>query len=335
MKGAATSLRAVLVVAVLLSAQAQAQAQADDEVLSWLAKMDQAVRSLSYSGTFVYLHGSQLESMRVEHRVGAVEHERLTSLNGEPREVIRENDRVTCISSRDRMVTHEGHPMAHPGVPTLLPEEIDELGHYYAFHLDQEDRVADRRARVLTIRPKDQYRYGYRLSLDEESGLPLKTDLLDLSGEPVAQIMYTDLQLEPGESSGQGASPGSAASSVGGSGSTESDSAEEPARQPERSNWTFAGLPQGFELSAHEVRVATGDKPQEHFVLSDGLASVSVYVELAGPEHELAGPASMGALNAYGQRYGDHQVTVVGEVPALTVQTVAQALGRVAGGAGQ
>jgi len=328
MKGAATSVGAVLVVAVLLSAQARADG--DVEVLFWLEKMDRAVRSLSYSGTFVYLHGSQLESMRVEHRVGSAEHERLTSLNGEPREVIREDDRVTCISSRDRMVTHEGHPMAHPGVPTLLPEEIDELGRYYAFHLDQEDRVADRRARVLTILPKDQYRYGYRLSLDEESGLPLKTDLLDSSGEPVAQIMYTELQLQPGGSGGLGAPPGSAESATAGAGS-----AEEPARQTRPSRWAFAGLPQGFELSAHEVRVATGDKPQEHFVLSDGLASVSVYVEQAEPEHELAGPASMGALNAYGQRYGSHQVTVVGEVPALTVQTVAQALGRVAGGAGQ
>jgi sigma-E factor negative regulatory protein RseB len=298
-----------LVAAVLVSGQVRAGAQSA-EVLNWLEKMDRAVRGLSYQGTFVYLHGSQLESMRVEHRIGEdAEKERLSSLNGEPRQVIREDDQVTCISPHSRLVSREGHPAAHPGVPRLLPAHLDKLAEHYNFRLGGQDRVADRSARVLTI---------LRLSLDEEHGLPLKTDMLDMSGEPVVQIMFTELRVDSEQEPAAPQEPRQSALPA------------QPLSPIQAPGWTFEKLPGGFALIGHELRTQPDGQSLEHLVLSDGLAVVSVYVEETGPERELVGPASMGALNAYGKRYGQYQVTVVGEVPGAMVSAVAESVRPVA-----
>ena len=66
-----------------------------------------------------------------------------------------------------------------------------------------------------------------------------------------------------------------------------------------------------------------------HLVYSDGLASVSVFIEESqGEGRHLEGEASMGAMNAYGNTVDGYVVTVVGEVPAKTVQLMAQTMVR-------
>mgnify|MGYP003423167329 CR=1 FL=1 len=83
------TLAALLGLAVPLAQAADAQAL--------FARMHQAGRSLDYDGTFVYQHGDQLESLRIVHKTGAGgARERLVSLNGAPREIIRTDNEVRC-----------------------------------------------------------------------------------------------------------------------------------------------------------------------------------------------------------------------------------------------
>jgi sigma-E factor negative regulatory protein RseB len=64
-------------------------------------------------------------------------------------------------------------------------------------------------------------------------------------------------------------------------------------------------------------------------VFSDGMATVSVYVEKLPPDsNAFTGLSNMGAMNAYGTVIDGHQITVVGEVPAATVQYMARLVGR-------
>jgi sigma-E factor negative regulatory protein RseB len=59
-------------------------------------------------------------------------------------------------------------------------------------------------------------------------------------------------------------------------------------------------------------------------VYSDGLASVSVFIERSGdPVPVAAGYSSLGAINTYSTLRGGYQITVVGEVPASTVRQIA------------
>jgi sigma-E factor negative regulatory protein RseB len=67
----------------------------------------------------------------------------------------------------------------------------------------------------------------------------------------------------------------------------------------------------------------------EHLVYSDGVASVSVFVEPSGKKKDdLAGASRIGAANAYTAEIDGHQVTAVGEVPTDTVRMIARSMQR-------
>ncbi len=295
---------------------------AEGDVREWLKKMIDAVRTVNYEGTLVYLHDNQLESMRVLHVVDeSGEREHLLSLNGSAREVVRDNASVTCISPDARSVSI-GNRLITRGLNALFTMDIESLAAYYEFHLLHQTRVAGREVRVVAIIPKDNFRYGYRLYLDHTSGLPLKTDLLNQAGKAVSQSMFTELRIEPetrdiGEYTLNG-----------------KEHYKWVYRMPPKqrvsgttSSWGFNTLPQGFGLSFHSRKRGTpGQLVVDHFVLSDGLATLSVYVEKLDTEAGLSGISRMGAVNAYGSQVDGHQITVVGEVPAITVERVAMAV---------
>ena len=295
---------------------------AEGDVREWLKKMIHAVRTVSYEGTLVYLHDNQLESMRVLHVVDeSGEREHLLSLNGSAREVVRDNASVTCISPDAKSVSI-GNRLITRGLHALFTMDIENLAAYYEFHLQHQTRVAGREVRVVAIIPKDNFRYGYRLYLDHTSGLPLKTDLLNQAGRAISQSMFTELRIEP---------------DTRGIGEYTLNGKEHykwvyrmPPKQKvsgATSSWGFNTLPQGFNLSFHSrKRGAPSQLVVDHFVLSDGLATLSVYVEKLDSEAGFNGISHMGAVNAYGSQVDGHQITVVGEVPAITVERVGMAV---------
>ena len=72
------------------------QAFAEQSARQWLDNMSTALQSLNYDGTFVYLHDGKLESMRIVHQASEQGgQERLMSLTGSPREVLRDNKAVS------------------------------------------------------------------------------------------------------------------------------------------------------------------------------------------------------------------------------------------------
>jgi sigma-E factor negative regulatory protein RseB len=176
---------------------ASAPAEEQAEVKALLERMAEAVRVLDYQGTFVYLQNNQLEALEIEHRRGeSGTRERLFSLNGSAREVVRDGATVTCIlPDRDSVLVDQR--VAQGSFPDLLGIGIDELAENYRFEWLGHDRVAGRAAQVVAIVPRDNLRYGYRLYLDRDSGLPLKSDLMDEAGDPVEQSMFTSLQVDP------------------------------------------------------------------------------------------------------------------------------------------
>ncbi|MGH8568375.1 MAG: sigma-E factor regulatory protein RseB domain-containing protein, partial [Gammaproteobacteria bacterium] len=141
-----------------------------------LTKMSEATRSLSYHGTFVSIRGSRVAMMRIVHRGGADgERERLISLMGPAKEVIRRNDEVTCIFPRDRAVVVDKRP-PRQFLGATLSRPVETLAAYYDFSVLGGDRIAGRPASVLGIAPKTPDRYGYRLWVDSESDLLLKSE---------------------------------------------------------------------------------------------------------------------------------------------------------------
>src|ERR1043165_1576367 len=84
--------------AVLVLLSTTAAMAAEDSAVEWLVKMGDAARSQNYQGILVYRDADVLETLQLVHRsADGQERERLVSLSGEPREIVRQNDQVTCL----------------------------------------------------------------------------------------------------------------------------------------------------------------------------------------------------------------------------------------------
>jgi sigma-E factor negative regulatory protein RseB len=71
-------------------------------------------------------------------------------------------------------------------------------------------------------------------------------------------------------------------------------------------------------LAAHRQG---GEGEFEHLVFSDGLATVSVYIEPAANQpRPTPGLSRMGTTNAWSRASDKHFVTAIGEVPPVTVR---------------
>jgi sigma-E factor negative regulatory protein RseB len=308
---------------LLLLAAVVAPAHAEDTARQWLEAMSEALQNLNYDGTFVYLHDGKLEAMRIIHqRDGEDEKERLVSLTGSAREVIRDNQSVTCImpDSKSVMVGRSRPRQPFP----VVPRDLDSIENFYRFERVGDDRMAGVMTQVVSITPRDVYRYGYRFWIAKDSKMLLKSDLTGAHGAPIEQMMFTQLGVgnEVSES-GMPVSAGEEAPAwhhqdIGGAAPGD----------PGEPRWVVRRLPDGFSLTHYQrKRMQPGGEGTEHLVYSDGLATVSVYVEMASADGDsLMGLSSMGAMNAYGAIVDGHQVVVVGEVPAATVEMMARSI---------
>jgi sigma-E factor negative regulatory protein RseB len=303
----------------LASATTLAQAQSDPRI--WLDRMSTAVDSLNYIGTFVHITGNETETMRVYHRVdGDDVSERLVSLGGTGREVLRTNEETKCILQAERAVLIDKHAAQTP-VPlhAALPRYSADLERYYEFLDHGVDRVAERSARVVEVRPRDSFRFGYRLWLDEETAIPLQSVRITADGKSVEQVVFTeisfpehidDAQLEPAisdEGFDKHVRDTTAATSVA-----------------EEVGWEAGDLPDGFRLSAtdNEDEQVEG----EHLVYSDGLTSVSVFIESLRDGKPMEGFRMFGGSSAFSTTVNGFQVTVVGEVPEPTARMIGDSM---------
>lgn len=301
-----------------------------DEVRGMLDRMVRASRSLDYIGTFVYRNGSMIRSMKIIHRADAGgSRERLVALSGAPREVIRDGERVTCIFPDDRtvVVTKRRPGRLHPST-TFEPEvAIDSsIGEFYVLTSDGTERVADREAHVISLRPKDRYRYGLRLAIGSATGLLLKMELLDDDSTVLEQIVYTHLELPasiPDEAlKSRISDAGFTRYEAGG---PEGDGRESDARAQE---WTVGWLPAGFRMTDESYgHIQPGGDIVDHRVYSDGLASLSIFIERAlGSGDRLDGLSSVGAVHAYSRVVDEYQLSVVGEAPGIAVERIAASI---------
>lgn len=297
------------------------EAQASSRVEDWLERMSEAMRQLNYEGELIYQHGNGLEVLQLVHTVqDGHERERLTALNGVPREIIRDHESVRCVLSGSRAVSVDKRGIG-PSFPSLSPMSLNELSAVYQLRFVDDQRVAGREAKGIDIAPRDGLRYGYRLYLDQEHHLPLKQVMLDEQGQRVAQILYSRLRIDP-DIPHEASTPSILSKDFA---QVQQPSPSEGQASGPR-HWGFRQLPKGFQVSLSDLRRDEAGEPVEHLVISDGLATVSLYIEKSRPGAGLEGGSRMGAMSAYGRRVGDARVTVVGEVPAATVRLIAEAL---------
>jgi sigma-E factor negative regulatory protein RseB len=308
-------------IAAMLTVVATGAGAADREARQWLERMSEALNTRNYEGRFFHLRDERSEAMRIYHRVdgkGKVT-ERLVSLDGSGREIIRNQTEVICYLPDRRTVLVEKRTDDNT-LLAAVPSYNDQLEAHYNIERGQFTKALGRRTQIIDVTPRDQFRYGYRLWLDDETAMPLKSQLRDRDGKVIEQILFAELNFRdriPADSlkpsvSGEGfrwirqdAQPQMASAQFG--------------------HWGVVQPPAGFRLTAWRIQFIAGSSgPVQHLVYSDGLASVSVFIEPRNPQAEpVRGLAKVGGAFAFSRSLDDHQVTAVGEVPPVTLEAIA------------
>jgi len=296
---------------------------ANEEVFDWLERMSAAMDQMTYQGTFVYVHKDDVASMRITHMVDEKGiHERLVSVSGTPREVVRDARGVRWFSGEDHKILANSatNRSFFPEMPLSDPMQAAES---YQFRLANNQRIAGHTAQRIDILPKDQYRYGYSLWLERQSCLLLQWELTGSQGETLAKLMFTDLKMGSEVDKNE-------LRSVSGSDSARVAPSTlfatgHKANAP--SNWQPTKLPPGFRLTSHGQQNSQDEPSFEHLVYSDGVATVSVYVEAAQEDPELKlGLGQLGTTHVFTRESKGELITVLGDVPAVTVKLIAESV---------
>jgi sigma-E factor negative regulatory protein RseB len=290
----------------------------------WLARMEQALSTRNYQGVFVHEHSGQTETLRIVHRIanGSVD-ERILSLDGSGREFIRKGGELFCYLPDQKLVLVEQSQDSGMLLTELRRVDVTASGQYQVTELAP-TRVSDRRARVIAVEPRDRYRYGYRLWIDEASAMPLKTQLRAARGEVVEQMVFTELTL-PHQIADALLKP---ATDAGNYRWLRHESLAATAGDSGSGAWQATELPPGFRMTMSAMQKLPGSvRPVTHLVFSDGMASVSVFVEQGGPAADTppgdADVRRVGPSSAYSAVMQGRRVTAIGEVPPDTVRVIA------------
>lgn len=305
-----------------------AQVSSAAEVGDWLRKLHESSRRKAYTGTFVVSTAGTMSSARIWHVCdGEQQLERVDTLTGPARTTLRRNDEVVTFVPESRLTVTERREALSLFPASLQPGDLA-VGEFYTLKgLAAVERVAGLLADAHELLPRDDLRFGYRVWSERKTGLVVKLQTLDLDRRVLEQVAFSELNL--------GAQvkveellrmmknrPGYTVQNVAMTRTT-----------PLEQGWRMRQPVPGFVSTGCHVRSASavsdpGKAPMQ-WVFSDGLASVSVFVEPYEPtRHTRAGQMSSGATHSLSRRHGEFWLTLVGEVPAKTLAWFAQSLER-------
>jgi len=286
-----------------------------DEAQDLLIRMGQAEQQQSFRGTFVYERNGSFSTHNIWHRVqdGKVR-ERLLQLDGSAQEVVRIDGHTQCVSGT--LISGLGDS-PNSAARALDPQK---LKNWYDIAVIGKSRVAGRAAVIVSLTPRDQHRYGFELHLDKETGLPLKSLLLNDKGQLLERFQFTQLDTAkvPSDNDLQAGDDCKAVT-------LDSDKASAiKSVQVWHSDW----LPPGFELTSSSARKDPQTKSQvSSLMYDDGLARFSVFLEPLNGATVTDTRTQLGPTAAVSRRLttpqGEMMVTVVGEIPIGTAERIA------------
>jgi sigma-E factor negative regulatory protein RseB len=294
---------------------------ADDQLqnsLQWLDRMNHAMKTLNYQGTVIFMKNGQLDTMKYQHNVdNGTEQERLSSLSSPLREVRRKASEVSCLFKETSQKVINHHPIDSSFIVNL-PQDTRDVEKFYTLTAAGKESVAMQSTQIISIQPRDQFRYARKIWVETQHFLPLKAEAYDTNGNILEQVVFTDMQVD----------------------GAKTDSTEDldesklqikhihtaQAEPFENAPFLLNNWPQGFKTVFYiRNSLQQSQKAVDHLLISDGFSSVSVYF---GPKDNdtVQGLHSLGSVNSFSRVINNFQITVLGEVPIQTVEYIASGI---------
>ena len=286
-----------------------------------LQKAAFAARELNYKGTFLYQNGNQSSSVQITHmNNNGREFTRNVILNADKhREVFSEGSDIVIFHPQKNKIVIEKR-RGQNLFPAILPINLTPLKASYKVRVAGLDFIATRQAQIIELIPNDAFRYSYKIWLDSEYGLLLKMALLNDKNETLEQVIFQELSMLNSQDLNWFQPKIDVSKSY---------VMEDVALLNRVStNWILAELPPGYVKVDHIERASKSKRGLiNQMIFSDGLASVSLFIEPLGKGvRPKIGHMIVGSTNICANVIDGYQITVVGEVPAATVQQIAKAV---------
>ena len=307
---------------------AQPAAAESKHINDWLMRIHEASRKLSYVGTFVVQSGGAMSSAKI-WRVceGGQQLERVETLTGAPRSIFRHNDQVVTFLPDHKVVRSEKRESL--GIfPELLQSTDSRIADFYRVRHEGAERVAGVEADIIVLVPKDKLRFGYRVWTEQKKGLVVKLQTLDTDGKVLEQAAFSELKLD---------APVKMEKLVQMMTNVDGYRVEKPVlvkTTASAEGWVMRAPVAGFKSMSCYKRPANatngviGEEPLQ-WIFSDGLASVSVFVERFDRQrHDKESSLSLGATQTMTKQTEGYWVTVMGEVPMTTLRLFADGMQR-------
>ncbi|MCL4471609.1 MAG: MucB/RseB C-terminal domain-containing protein [Gammaproteobacteria bacterium] len=304
-----------------------ADAAYQTDALGWLKKVAAAAHQLNYTGTYIYQYDDHVETSKITHiKDESGEHEKIEALDGSPREMIRNNDEVMCFKPDSNASVVVEKRKTQMSFPALLPRDLGGIAENYRVRFAEQGRAAGRPCRVLVLEPKDQYRYRHKIWTDLGTGLLLKASTLNEKNEVIGLFTFTQIAID-GQIDKMSLKPDISGRKV----VISSEAATTTELRQNEVTWVVKHSPPGFnQVTVMKRKMPGKEMPVQHLVFSDGLAMVSVFIEPAatGGKPMPAVISRQGVIHVYTRMFADHQITVLGEVPAHTVMQIGNSVAK-------
>lgn len=307
-----------------MAQSAKAPETRPQDPVGWLNKMIKSGAEATFSGSYIHQYGNRMETSRVTHMLDETgEHEKLETLDGRPREIIRKNDDIICYIPDAKLIKLD-RKRARRFFPALV-SNVSDITENYSARLGDIDRVAGYDCQVIVLDPKDGFRFGHRFCAELNSGLLLRATMVSEKMEILEQFAFT--QLVMGSHVNRDLLKPTWTDKKGG---WQTDNSALQDSLAVDSGWYVQSLPSGFKKILEVKRQMSGKpEPVIQQIYSDGLASVSVFIENAQPgEKPQAGLVQQGNYNLFIRSVPDQpfSVKVLGEVPRASLQQIGNSL---------
>lgn len=294
-----------------LASSADETSTSSEKALLLLGSMAKSFSSLSYEGVFVHTDSMNMNSMRIRH--GLLQdsiYESLEDLDGDKLEVLRIDDMMVCVYPDASTASHT-NPLNRP-FQRFKNVDSNKLLKGYELTVEPKlDRIAGRSAQIVSLLPKDAYRFGHEFWLDQENHFLLKHDLIQQNGKLLERTQFTSVNFQP-DLKVEDFTPRKG---------TYSKPIVDAEHRYTKNVWGFDWLPEGFQLVWSDARILNHGTSM--LLISDGIANVSVFVEPTMASKSMSifrtGATFAGetSFSSKGQLY---LLTIVGEVPSITIE---------------
>ena len=309
--------------ALALGLACQAHGAAPGDAGGWLQRAVQASRNVSYAGTYVHTNGDRISTVRVTHvNANGEEDERIEALDGPPYEIVRRNEEMFCYFPDAKTIRLDRRVNAR-FFPSLFRASADVIAKSYEVKLDGTEHVLGYDCRWIRLEPKDALRFAERLCAETATGLVVRAKTVSAQGQVIEQYTFTDLKL--GAQVGQRDVKSIFEARVK---QWITDARPREEAKGVDTGWTVEDLPTGFQKVTELRRNLPGrPNPVSQLIYSDGLASLSVFVEPNGaPPRTSEASSEDGTTTFFARPMGEQLVTVLGEVPLATAQQVGRSV---------